>query len=98
MLLIATYRDAVPPGSYLAFSQFTADMMPEEMARIVEVMSHSRDPMYPRGHAEITGLFDGFEIVPPGIVATSEWRPRSPTDTCDDPARAGIYAGVGRRL
>ena len=95
--IVAAYRDAVVPGSYLGFSQFTSDMMPEEMARIVEVMSHSRDPMYPRSHAEITALFDGFDIVPPGIVATSEWRPQSPTDTCDDPARAGIYAGVGRK-
>lgn len=95
--IVAAYRDAVAPGSYLGFSQFTADMMPAEMARVVEVMSNSRDPMFPRSHAEITRLFDGFELVAPGIVATSEWRPKSPTDTCDDPARAGIYAGVGRR-
>lgn len=95
--IVAAYRDAVAPGSYLGFSQFTADMMPEEMARIVEVMSHSRDPMYPRSKAEILELFDGFELVPPGIVATSEWRPQSPTDTYDDPARAGIYAGAGRK-
>ncbi len=95
--IVAAYRDAVVPGSYLGFSQFTADMMPDEMARVVEVMSHSRDPMYPRSMAEITALFDGFEIVAPGIVATSEWRPQSPTDTSDDPARAGIYAGAGRK-
>lgn len=95
--IVAAYRDAVVPGSFLGFSQFTADMMPEEMARIVQVMSQSRDPMYPRGHAEITELFDGFDIVEPGIVATSLWRPDSPTDTSDDPARAGIYAGVGRK-
>lgn len=95
--IVAAYRDAVTADSYLGFSQFTADMMPAEMARIVEVMSHSRDPMYPRSKEEITGLFDGFEIVPPGIVATSEWRPQSPTDICDDPARAGIYAGAGRK-
>jgi hypothetical protein len=95
--IVATYRDAIVPGSCLGFSQFTADMMPEEMARVVEVMSHSRDPMYPRSHAEITELFDGFDIVPPGIVATSLWRPESSTDTSDDPNRAGIYAGVGRK-
>lgn len=95
--IVAAYRDAVTANSYLGFSQFTADMMPAEMARIVEVMSHSRDPMYPRSKAEITTLFDGFEIAPPGIVSTSEWRPKSPTDTCDDPARAGIYAGAGRK-
>jgi S-adenosyl methyltransferase len=95
--IVKAYADNLVPGSYLGFSQFTADMMPAEMARVVEVMSRSRDPMYPRGHAEITELFDGFDIVPPGIVATSEWRPESPTDTSDDPRRSGIYAGAGRK-
>ena len=95
--IVAAYRDAIAPGSYLGFSQFTADMMPAEMAKVVEVMSHSRDPMYPRSHAEITDLFDGFDIAEPGIVATSVWRPESPTDTSDDPGRAGIYAGAGRK-
>lgn len=95
--VVTAYRDVVVPGSYVAFSQFTSDMMPAEMAKVVEVMQHSRDPLYPRDHAEITALFDGFDILEPGIVATSEWRPRSPTDTCDDRDRAGLYAGVGRR-
>jgi S-adenosyl methyltransferase len=95
--IVAAYRDALVPGSYLGLSHFTADMMPAEMARVVEVMKHSRDPMYPRSRAEITELFDGFDIVEPGIVATSLWRPESPTDTSDDPGRAGILAGVGRK-
>jgi hypothetical protein len=95
--IVRTYRDAVPAGSYLGFSQFTADMMPEEVAKVVAVMSRTRDPMYPRSHAEITELFDGFELIPPGIVPTSLWRPESPTDTSENPGRAGIYAGAGRR-
>jgi hypothetical protein len=33
----------------------------------------------------------------PGIVPTPVWRPESPTDTSDDPARAGSYAAAGRR-
>ncbi len=94
--LVATYRDAIAPGSYFGFSQFTADLMPEEMAGVVEVMRHSRDPIYPRSHAEITALFDGFNLEEPGVVPTSRWRPE-PTDSSDDPNRAGIYAGVAVR-
>ena len=95
--IVATYRDAVVAGSMLAFSQFTRDLMPEEMDRVVQVMSSSRDPMYPRTHAEITGLFAGFDIEEPGIVPTALWRPEPGMDDGTDPARAGIYAGVGRK-
>ncbi|WP_018682258.1 SAM-dependent methyltransferase [Actinokineospora enzanensis] len=101
--IVATYRDAVPPGSHLALSQFTRDLMPAEMDRVVEVMKSSRDPMYPRTHAEITALFAGFDIEEPGVVPTALWHPDGGLDALDDlvdgddPNRAGIYAGVGRK-
>ncbi|SMD15597.1 SAM-dependent methyltransferase [Lentzea albidocapillata] len=93
--IVATYRDAVPAGSYLAVSQFTQDLQPEEMAGVVEVMKKSQNPMYPRTKSEIEGLFSGFELVEPGIVPTPLWRPEG-TNT-DDPDKAGIYAAVGRK-
>ncbi|MDX8034991.1 SAM-dependent methyltransferase [Lentzea sp. BCCO 10_0856] len=93
--VVAAYRDAVPAGSYLAFSQFTQDLQPEEMAGVVEVMKKSQNPMFPRTRTEIEGLFDGFELVEPGIVPLPLWRPEG-TNT-DDPDKAGIYAAVGRK-
>ena len=95
--IVARYRDATAPGSWLAFSQFTRDLMPEEMDRIVEVMKSSRDPMFPRSRAEITALFDGYELVEPGIVPTALWHPDEGLDDGDDPNRAGILSGVGRK-
>ncbi|MFD4670136.1 SAM-dependent methyltransferase [Lentzea sp. NPDC058450] len=94
--IVAAYRDAVPAGSYLAVSQFTQDLQPEEMAGIVEVMKQSQNPMYPRTKSEIEALFAGFELVEPGIVPTPLWRPED--GDVDDPAKAGIYAAVGRKL
>jgi hypothetical protein len=93
--VVAAYRDAVVPGSYLALSQFTSDLQPEEMAGIVEVMKKSMNPMFPRTHEEITALFDGFEIVEPGVVSLPLWRPEGLGE--DDPDKAGIFAGVGRK-
>jgi len=93
--IVAAYRDAVPQGSYLAFSQFTQDLQPEEMAGVVEVMKRSQNPMFPRTKAEIAGLLAGFDVVEPGIVPLPLWRPES-TNT-DDPDKAGIYAAVGRK-
>ncbi|WP_330270173.1 SAM-dependent methyltransferase [Lentzea sp. NBC_00516] len=94
--VVAVYRDAVPAGSYLAVSQFTQDLQPEEMAGVVEVMKKSQNPMYPRTKSEIEALFAGFELVEPGIVPTPLWRPEG-TNT-DDPDKAGIYAAVGRKV
>ncbi|MGX7824403.1 SAM-dependent methyltransferase [Actinokineospora sp. 24-640] len=95
--IVARYRDACAPGSHLAFSQFTSDFMPTEMERAVEVMKTSRDPLYPRTRAEITALFAGFDLAEPGVVPTALWRPDPGLDDGGDPARAGIYAGVGRK-
>ncbi|MEU7480355.1 SAM-dependent methyltransferase [Lentzea sp. NPDC042327] len=94
--VVATYRDAVPEGSYLAFSQFTQDLQPAEMAGIVEVMKKSQNPMHPRTRGEVEAFFDGFELVEPGIVPLPLWRPEG-TNT-EDPDKAGIYAAVGRKV
>ena len=94
--IVAAYRDAVPEGSYLAFSQFTQDLQPEAMAGVVEVMKKSQNPMYPRTKAEIEGFFDSFHLVEPGVVPLPLWRPEGPN--ADDPDKAGIYAAVGKKV
>jgi hypothetical protein len=94
--VVAAYREAVAPRSYLALSQFTADLQPAEMAGIVAVMRRSANPMYPRTHAEITALFDGFDLVEPGVVPLPLWRPEEGAAD-EDADRAGIFAGVGRK-
>ena len=93
--VVAAYRDAVPAGSYLAFSHFTQDLQPEEMAGIVEVMKKSQNPIFPRTRTEVEGFFSGFELAEPGIVPLPLWRPEG-TNT-DDPDKAGIYGAVGRK-
>jgi SAM-dependent methyltransferase len=95
--VIARFRDALPAGSYLALSHFTPDNMEEGMAKAVDVFSHSAEPIHPRSHAEVTAMFDGFELVEPGVVFTANWRPQSAADLGDDPEHSGIYAGVGRK-
>jgi S-adenosyl methyltransferase len=95
--IVRRYRDALAPGSALAVSHFTSDLMPDEMAGIVEVMKSSRDPIHPRSREEIVALFAGFDLVEPGVVPTPLWHPHSPLAAADDPDRAGILAGVGRK-
>ncbi|WP_158840628.1 SAM-dependent methyltransferase [Saccharothrix deserti] len=94
--VVAAYRDVVVPGSYLALSQFTSDLQPDQMAAVVAVMRGSANPMYPRTRAEITAMFDGFDLVEPGVVPLPLWRPEDGA-VDEDAGRAGIFAGVGRK-
>lgn len=99
--VIATYREALAPGSLVAISQSSVDEAPDdlraEMDQIMAGYENSDERWYVRGRDEVTSWFDGTEIVPPGIVPLTDWRP-------DDEARAQQqwrarlcgYAGVGR--
>ncbi|MGW3473543.1 SAM-dependent methyltransferase [Saccharopolyspora sp. NPDC000995] len=95
--IIARYRDALAPGSYLALSHFTANISPDEMAGVIEVMRRSADPIHTRTHTEITELFTGFDLVDPEVVGTALWRPDRPEQAADEPGGSQIYAGVGRK-
>jgi hypothetical protein len=91
--ILRKYRAVLPPGSYLALSHLTADQMPAESAAVVEAMRNSRDPMYFRGYPDVVAMFDGFELVPPGVVAASRWH----GDQGDTSGQEGVYAGLGRK-
>ncbi|MBW4716441.1 SAM-dependent methyltransferase [Saccharothrix obliqua] len=97
--LVAAYRDALPAGSYFAASHVSADHAGRSMHRAAEMIkdSGSRDQMTVRSHAEVLALFDGFELVEPGLVGCAEWRPGGPGDVSDVPLmNMLLYAGVGR--
>lgn len=96
--IVASYRDRLAPGSYLAMSHFTPDGMPERMAKAVEVFKSTQEPAYPRTHAQVMRLFDGFELMEPGLVYTPQWRPELPEDVGDQPHHSNLYAAVGRKL
>jgi hypothetical protein len=92
--ILARYRSVLPAGSFLALSHLTADDMPVQAAGFAEAMKNSRDPMFLRGYSEVLPMFDGFELVPPGVVTASCWR----AEPCAKNDADGIYAGVGRRI
>jgi hypothetical protein len=91
--VFAAYRDAVVPGSYLALSHLTDDFV--DMNEITTGMSQTQNSVKPRTKAEILEFFGDWELVEPGLVTTSQWRP----DRDNDPRgiaeqRDGLYAGV----
>ncbi len=92
--IVADYRAGLPPGSLVALSHLTADHAPREMAAVTEAMKNSRDPMYFRPYDEVVALFDGLEIVEPGVVSAPLWQPDA---GIRDIAPDDVYAGVGRK-
>jgi hypothetical protein len=90
------YRDAMVPGSYLALTHLTDDFESVNGAEIVETMRATRDNVFPRSRTEVLAMFEGFELVDPGLTTTSQWRPELGI-TAVDPAEDGLYAGVARR-
>jgi S-adenosyl methyltransferase len=95
--LVARYRDLLPAGSYLALSHVTTDAIADEITQLIELYKNSQNPVTSRTEAEITALFDGFDLVEPGVVFTPQWRPESPEDIGEHPERSGVYAAVGRK-
>ena len=56
------------------------------------------NPARARTRAEVAQLFEGFELVEPGLVYTPRWRPEEPDDVLlDQPERSLAFAGVGRK-
>jgi hypothetical protein len=95
--MFARYRNAVPSGSYLAITHLTDDFASVHGDEIVETMRSTRDNVFPRTRAEVMRMFTGFELVPPGMVTTSQWHPEPGVTATVHPEEDGLYAAVGRK-
>jgi hypothetical protein len=94
---IATLLDALPSGSYLVASHLTAEHDPEGSAAGMRAYQAAGVPIQLRDSAEFAALaFTGLELVPPGVVLVSEWRPTGmgPRPTA---AEVNCYGGVARK-
>jgi hypothetical protein len=85
------------PGSYLAISHVTVDFMPPKgQRRYMEMVESGRSDIFPRGRAQILEFFDGLELVEPGLVLGSTWRPTPETEQ-PEARLVNFWAGVARK-
>jgi SAM-dependent methyltransferase len=97
--IVSVLTDALAPGSYVALTHGT------EEGRLD--VAHAAEKVYKRAiaadlrmrpRADILRLFDGLELIEPGLVTSPEWHPDSPADLPEDPRKFwGGLAGVGRK-
>ena len=95
--VLGTLLDALAPGSYLAASHMTLEHDPEGVGGGQRAYHRAGLPMRARDADEFASLaFPGLDLVPPGVVLVSEWRPESaaPRPT---PAEVSCYGGVARK-
>jgi hypothetical protein len=53
--------------------------------------------VYPRDRAQVTEFFAGLDLVEPGAVAVSEWRPDPDATEHPTPVQASIFGAVARK-
>jgi hypothetical protein len=102
--IIARYRRKLAPGSWWAASHITTDDAPADGAAQISALADSyrntQNPAWLRDRAEFSSWFEGFELVEPGIVHLTDWRPdpvATPFPDLDSRAvRPFYWAGVGR--
>ncbi len=95
--VLATLLDAMPSGSYIAASHLTTEHDPVATGAGQRVMQRAGIAMQKRDSDEFARLaFRRLELVPPGVVLVSEWRPddEGPRPT---PAEVNCYGGVARK-
>ncbi|MEV0208739.1 SAM-dependent methyltransferase [Streptomyces sp. NPDC050788] len=96
--IVTAFRDALPDGGWLALTHATNQDRPDTADAVGKLYrSRATSPVTARSHDEILGLFDGFELVDPGLVYVPLWRPDPDDHIPDNPSEYWVYAGVGRK-
>ena len=93
--VVGTLLDAVPSGSFLALSHPAKDIDAEAMAKMADSLNKMMaEKVTFRDRAAVARFFDGLELVEPGMVQASKWRPTSESEAASP---AALWAGVARK-
>jgi SAM-dependent methyltransferase len=93
--IVARYLAALAPGSYLVLSHCTDEFAYEAMHRASADARERGAVFVPRSREAIGRMFNGRELLDPGLVLVSYWRPEGgkPDPNAD---RAWAYGGLAR--
>jgi hypothetical protein len=96
--IVATLLDAMPAGSYFVASQLTAEHDRVRVEGGACAYRQAGMTMVARDSDVFASLaFSGLELVPPGVVLVSDWRPTSLDVPRPTPAEVSCYGGVARK-
>ena len=95
--IVHAFAKHVSPGSYLILSHLTsAGHSPELVAQKEEIFARSNAPLSYRGRDEIARMFEGFDLIEPGLTAVTRWRGAELNRNLDAAGQWWL-GGVGRK-
>jgi O-methyltransferase involved in polyketide biosynthesis len=90
--IVTRIMDACAPGSFVTISHAASDIDTEQQTEMVRQLNRSvAEKATLRDRAGVARLFDGFELVEPGVTRTAEWRPPSDLEAASP---AALWCGV----
>ncbi|GAA0927475.1 MULTISPECIES: SAM-dependent methyltransferase [Streptomyces violaceusniger group] len=97
--IIATLRNGLPLGSFLALSHATDDLQGDKAALGAAVYDEYQATagVTMRSHQEIEALFSGFTLIEPGLVQVPLWNPDDAVDD-EELKRVWLYGGIGQKV
>lgn len=94
--IVARLLAELPTGSHLVITHPASDLQAKAMAEMAQRVNRlMAQQVTPRSHAQVSGFFDGLELVEPGVVRAPEWRPDSEHGAS---VPCTMWGGVGRRV
>ncbi|HWG01824.1 MAG TPA: SAM-dependent methyltransferase [Trebonia sp.] len=94
--LIGRLLDELPSGSYLVISHATADSF-AELDSAIEIYKSATSTMFNRSRKEVEALFEGLDLVEPGVVWLPQWHPDADTGLADSPGQSLCWCAVARK-
>jgi hypothetical protein len=97
--IIAAFRKRMAPGSHLVLSHSMAESDPEAVAQLSAATAGSPAQSTFRTHEQVLALFDGFDLIGPGLVPVRNWSIPGEEPAGPPPSRAPgllVEGGVGR--
>ena len=94
---VARLIDAVPAGSFLVISHAATDLLPDDVAAFEKALNAHLPADHhhvARSHDKVSGFFDSVDLVEPGLVRVSDWRPDSPEEAATPTI---LWGGVARK-
>lgn len=93
--IVARLMEPLPSGSYLVLSDGTDT--DEALNQAIAVYNdNSASSYHLRSPERIARFFDGLELLEPGVVTTSNWRPEF-ADPDDGTEQVDAICGIGRK-
>ena len=94
--VVARLTDAIPSGSFVVISHAASDIDADRMAEMIRRMNeHMGGTTHVGRTREVTAdFFTGLDLVEPGVVKVTEWRPES-EQAAKGPT--SLWGGVARK-